>query len=207
LRCGRARSSGMKRPASICCRASCSFTSVGAVSDFARAEQSLGVALARHGVSARLVRCTTQPARSMASQANALRRKVLRRGLLCAQALRIGVLRQPRVDLLARVLMGDAQLLSRQRAPQRPARRGAPPPLEGPAPAAPARPAAATRGASQSRRLRGPPDDAERDCAVDRWPGALQTRLPRACGIARSHARRGGLRAAADQCAQADPRC
>jgi hypothetical protein len=63
------------------------FTSVGAVSYFERVEQTLGVALRRRGVAARIVRCRTQPTASIPRRADELRRQVLRRGGLDASAL------------------------------------------------------------------------------------------------------------------------
>jgi len=63
------------------------FTSVGAVSYFERVEQSLGRALRRQRVEARIVRCTTQPTASIPRRADALRRQVVRRGGLAAREL------------------------------------------------------------------------------------------------------------------------
>jgi hypothetical protein len=63
------------------------FTSVGAVSYFERVEQSLGRALRRRGVDARIVRCKTQPTASIPRRADALRRQVLRSGGLAAREL------------------------------------------------------------------------------------------------------------------------
>jgi len=56
------------------------FTSVGAVSYFELVEQSLAQALRRCGVTARIIRCRTQPAASIRRRADELRRLVLRRG-------------------------------------------------------------------------------------------------------------------------------
>ena len=63
------------------------FTSVGAVSYFEDVEQTLGRALRRRGVEARIVRCTTQPTASIPRRADALRRQVLRSGGLEAREL------------------------------------------------------------------------------------------------------------------------
>ncbi len=56
------------------------FTSVGTVSYFHDVERSLGRALARRGLDARIVRCRTQPTASIPRRADALRRQVLARG-------------------------------------------------------------------------------------------------------------------------------
>lgn len=61
------------------------FTSVRAVSYFEDVERTLGGALRRRGVEARIVRCTTQPTASITRRADALRRQVLRRGGLAAK--------------------------------------------------------------------------------------------------------------------------
>jgi hypothetical protein len=63
------------------------FTSVGAVSYFADVERTLGRALRRHGVKARIVRCNTRPTASIPRRAAALLREVRRRGALKAGAL------------------------------------------------------------------------------------------------------------------------
>lgn len=64
------------------------FTSVGAVSYFERAEQSLAAALERRGVDrVQIVRCRTQPTASIPRRADALRRQVLRHGGLKAREL------------------------------------------------------------------------------------------------------------------------
>jgi triacylglycerol lipase len=63
------------------------FTSVGAVSYFDDVERSLGHALRRRGVDARIVRCATQPTASIRRRANALRRRVIRSGGLRAREL------------------------------------------------------------------------------------------------------------------------
>lgn len=63
------------------------FTSVGAVSYFEDVEQTLGRALRRRGVDARIVRCSTQPTASITRRADALRRQVLRKGGLAAREL------------------------------------------------------------------------------------------------------------------------
>ena len=63
------------------------FTSVGSVSYFERVEQSLGRALARRGVDARVVRCATQPTASIPRRADALRRQVQSQGGLAAESL------------------------------------------------------------------------------------------------------------------------
>jgi len=60
------------------------FTSVGAVSYFEDVERSLGLALRRRGVEARIVRCMTQPTASIPRRADALRRQVIRSGGLGA---------------------------------------------------------------------------------------------------------------------------
>ena len=58
------------------------FTSVGAVSYFERVEHTLGAALQRRGIQARLIRCKTQPTASIPRRVDVLRRQVLRhRGL------------------------------------------------------------------------------------------------------------------------------
>ena len=63
------------------------FTSVGAVSYFRDVERALGAALARHGVNARIVRCSTQPTASIPRRADRLRRQVIRHGGLRAGSL------------------------------------------------------------------------------------------------------------------------
>jgi hypothetical protein len=63
------------------------FTSVGAVSYFDDVERSLGSALRRRGVDARIVRCMTQPTASIRRRADALRRQVIRNGGLRAREL------------------------------------------------------------------------------------------------------------------------
>jgi hypothetical protein len=63
------------------------FTSVGAISYFEDVERSLGDALRRRGVPARIVRCTTQPTASIPRRADALRRFVIRSGGLRAREL------------------------------------------------------------------------------------------------------------------------
>ncbi len=63
------------------------FTSVGAVSYFDDVERSLGSALRRRGVDARIVRCMTQPTASIPRRADALRRQVIRSGGLQAREL------------------------------------------------------------------------------------------------------------------------
>ena len=63
------------------------FTSVGAVSYFDDVERSLGSALRRRGVDARIVRCMTQPTASIRRRADALRRQVIRSGGLRAREL------------------------------------------------------------------------------------------------------------------------
>jgi hypothetical protein len=63
------------------------FTSVGAVSYFEDVERTLGRALRRRGVDARIVRCMTQPTASIPRRADALRRQVLRSGGLAAKEL------------------------------------------------------------------------------------------------------------------------
>ena len=56
------------------------FTSVGSVSYFERVEQTLGAALRRRGVAARILRCKTQPTASIPRRVEALRRQVVQRG-------------------------------------------------------------------------------------------------------------------------------
>ncbi len=63
------------------------FTSVGAVSYFADVERTLGAALRRRGVKARIVRCNTRPTASIPRRAAELLREVRRRGALKAPAL------------------------------------------------------------------------------------------------------------------------
>jgi hypothetical protein len=63
------------------------FTSVGAVSYFEDVERSLGLALRRRGIEARIVRCMTQPTASIPRRAGALRRQVIRSGGLGAREL------------------------------------------------------------------------------------------------------------------------
>ena len=63
------------------------FTSVGAVSYFHDVERTLGRALARRRVEARIVRCRTQPTSSIPRRADDLRRQVLRSGGLRADEL------------------------------------------------------------------------------------------------------------------------
>ncbi len=63
------------------------FTSAGAVSYFEDVELTLGRALRRRGVEARIVRCTTQPTASIPRRTDALRRQVIDSGGLGAQAL------------------------------------------------------------------------------------------------------------------------
>jgi len=63
------------------------FTSMGAVSYFEDVEQTLGRALRRRGVEARIVRGITQPTASIPRRADGLRRQVLRSGGLQADEL------------------------------------------------------------------------------------------------------------------------
>ena len=63
------------------------FSSVGAVNYFEDVERSLGVALRRRGVEARIVRCMTQPTASIPRRADILRRQVIRSGGLRAREL------------------------------------------------------------------------------------------------------------------------
>ena len=63
------------------------FTSVGAVSYFEQVTKTLGRALRRRGVEARIVRCKTQPTASIPRRADALRRQVIRAGGLAAREL------------------------------------------------------------------------------------------------------------------------
>lgn len=63
------------------------FSSVGSVSYFEDVERSLGGALRRRGVDARIVRCRTRPTASIPRRAAALRREVVRRGGLKAREL------------------------------------------------------------------------------------------------------------------------
>jgi hypothetical protein len=63
------------------------FSSVGAVNYFDDVERSLGSALRRRGVEARIVRCMTQPTASIPRRADILRRQVIRSGGLRAREL------------------------------------------------------------------------------------------------------------------------
>jgi triacylglycerol lipase len=63
------------------------FSSVGAVNYFEDVERSLGAALRRRGVDARIVRCMTQPTASIPRRADVLRRQVIRNGGLRAREL------------------------------------------------------------------------------------------------------------------------
>lgn len=63
------------------------FTSVGAVSYFENVERVLDRALRRRGVTARIVRCRTQPTASIPRRADELRRQVIRRGGMAAEEL------------------------------------------------------------------------------------------------------------------------
>lgn len=63
------------------------FTTVGAVSYFDGVERTLGQALRRRGVDARIVRCATRPTASIRRRAAELRREVVRRDGLQADAL------------------------------------------------------------------------------------------------------------------------
>ena len=63
------------------------FSSVGAVNYFEDVERSLGAALRRRGVDARIVRCVTQPTASIPRRADILRRQVIRSGGLRAREL------------------------------------------------------------------------------------------------------------------------
>jgi len=63
------------------------FTSVGAVSYFRDVEAALGAALLERGVTARIVRCATQPTASIPRRAERLRRQVLAHGGLRAREL------------------------------------------------------------------------------------------------------------------------
>jgi len=63
------------------------FTSIGAVSYFEDVEQTLGSALRRRGVEARIVRCMTQPTASIPRRADGLRRQVIGNGGLRAREL------------------------------------------------------------------------------------------------------------------------
>ena len=63
------------------------FTSVGAVSYFRDVEAALGRSLAKRGVEARIVRCTTQPTASIPRRAERLRRQVIAHGGLRAREL------------------------------------------------------------------------------------------------------------------------
>lgn len=63
------------------------FTSVGAVSYFERVEQALDRALRKRGITARIVRCRTQPTASIPRRADVLRRQVVRSGGLDAKEL------------------------------------------------------------------------------------------------------------------------
>jgi hypothetical protein len=63
------------------------FSSVGAVNYFEDVERSLGSALSRRGVDARIVRCATQPTASIPRRADVLRRQVISNGGLRAREL------------------------------------------------------------------------------------------------------------------------
>jgi hypothetical protein len=63
------------------------FTSVGTVGYFEQVEQTLGDALGRRGIEARVVRCKTQPTASIPRRADVLRREVIRAGGLRADEL------------------------------------------------------------------------------------------------------------------------
>src|SRR5512143_1473275 len=63
------------------------FSSVGTVSYFDDVERSLDLALRRHGVEARIVRCLTQPTASIPRRADVLRRQVIASGGLRASEL------------------------------------------------------------------------------------------------------------------------
>jgi triacylglycerol lipase len=63
------------------------FTSVGSVNYFADVEDTLGAALRRRGVKARIVCCSTRPTASIPRRAAELLREVRRRGALKAPAL------------------------------------------------------------------------------------------------------------------------
>jgi triacylglycerol lipase len=63
------------------------FSSVGAVNYFEDVERSLGLALHRQGVDARIVRCMTQPTASIPRRADVLRRQVISNGGLTAREL------------------------------------------------------------------------------------------------------------------------
>ena len=63
------------------------FTSVGAVSYFERVEQALDRALRKRGITARIVRCRTQPTASIPRRADVLRRQVVSSGGLDAKEL------------------------------------------------------------------------------------------------------------------------
>src|SRR5512147_1447391 len=63
------------------------FTSVGALSYFEDVEKTLGRALHRRGVEARIVRCMTQPTASIPRRVDALRRQVIASGGLRAREL------------------------------------------------------------------------------------------------------------------------
>jgi hypothetical protein len=63
------------------------FDSVGTMSYFADVERSLGAALRRRGVDARIVRCRTQPTASIPRRADVLRRQVIESGGLGASEL------------------------------------------------------------------------------------------------------------------------
>jgi hypothetical protein len=63
------------------------FSSVGAVNYFEDVERSLGSALNRRGVDARIVRCATQPTASIPRRADVLRRQVISNGGLGAREL------------------------------------------------------------------------------------------------------------------------
>jgi triacylglycerol lipase len=63
------------------------FTSVGTVSYFEDVERSLGLALQKRGLEARIVRCMTQPTASIPRRASSLCRQVVQKGGLRAREL------------------------------------------------------------------------------------------------------------------------
>jgi hypothetical protein len=85
--CARRHNPAMTRPLVFLVPGFFGFTSVGAVSYFEDVEQTLGRALRRRGVEARIVRCIAQPTASIPRRADVLRRQVLDSGGLKAREL------------------------------------------------------------------------------------------------------------------------
>lgn len=96
------------------------FTSVGAVSYFERVEQSLGKALRRRGVEARIVRCRTQPTASITRRADLLRQQVQRRSAGASELHFVG---HSTGGLDVRMLLAPGVKISRSPAEERIGRR------------------------------------------------------------------------------------